>query len=135
MTLLTAAPLVSYWTQYTLEQERIERRLVDLGVRLRPRTTLASIAADHVMTESVVNGAVEQLGRACVLLVADRTPRTDLHEALSVAKDEGALDSVRLIGDAEAPGLITQAVFSGHRAARQFGEDVDPDGVEFLREG
>jgi hypothetical protein len=26
-------------------------------------------------------------------------------------------------------------VFSGHRAARQFGEEIDIDAVEFLREG
>ena len=26
------APMVSYWTQFTLEQERIERRLLELGV-------------------------------------------------------------------------------------------------------
>ena len=35
----------------------------------------------------------------------------------------------------EAPGLIAQAVFSGHLAARQFGEEIDIDAVEFLREG
>ena len=34
VTVVTAAPLVSYWTQYTLEQERIETRLRSLGVRV-----------------------------------------------------------------------------------------------------
>jgi dimethylamine/trimethylamine dehydrogenase len=29
---------------------------------------------------------------------------------------------LRIIGDAEAPNLIAQAVFAGHLAARQFGE-------------
>ena len=54
---------------------------------------------------------------------------------LPVEGTDSALDSVRLIGDAQAPGLIAQAVFSGHRAARQFGEEIDIDAVEFLREG
>lgn len=35
VTLLTPAPMVSFWTQYTLEQERIQRRLLELGVALR----------------------------------------------------------------------------------------------------
>ena len=74
-----------------------------------------------------------------MLLVADRAPNTELHDKLSGnlldAGADSGLDSVRLIGDAEAPGLIAQAVFSGHRAARQFGEDIDIDAVEFLREG
>jgi dimethylamine/trimethylamine dehydrogenase len=30
---------------------------------------------------------------------------------------------MRLIGDAEAPNIIAQAVFSGHLAAREFEED------------
>ena len=32
VTLVTPAPMISYWTQYTLEQERIQRRLMNLGV-------------------------------------------------------------------------------------------------------
>jgi dimethylamine/trimethylamine dehydrogenase len=31
--------------------------------------------------------------------------------------------SVRRIGDCKAPGLIAHAVFDGHRAARELGED------------
>ena len=133
--LLTPAPLVSHWTQYTLEQERIEHRLRSLGVQIHTRTTLRSIGVDHVVAEAVIGGRTSELPRRSVVLVADRLPRTDLHEELVGALPTGALDSLHLIGDADAPGLIAQAVFAGHRAARQFGESVDPDAVEFLREG
>ena len=133
--LLTPAPLVSHWTQYTLEQERIEHRLRSLGVQIHTRTTLRSIGVDHVVAEAVIGGRTSELPRRSVVLVADRLPRTDLHEELVGALAAGALDSLQLIGDADAPGLIAQAVFAGHRAARQFGESVDPDAVEFLREG
>jgi dimethylamine/trimethylamine dehydrogenase len=129
--LLTPAPLVSHWTQYTLEQERIERRLRSLGVQIHTRTTLQSIGADHVVAEAVIDGRASELPRRSVVLVADRLPRTELYEQLL---DLGGLDTLQLIGDADAPGLIAQAVFSGHRAARQFGESVDRDAVEFLRE-
>ena len=139
VTLLTPAPLVSYWSQFTLEQERIERRLRTLGVRIVPRTVLAQIRPDHVAAEAVIDGAPAEFPCDTVLLVADRAPNTALHDELSGhlldAGADSGLDSVRLIGDAEAPGLIAQAVFSGHRAARQFGEDIDVDAVEFLREG
>ncbi|MGB8982085.1 MAG: NAD(P)-binding protein, partial [Anaerolineales bacterium] len=33
VTLVTPAPLISYWSQYTLEQERIQHKLMKLGVR------------------------------------------------------------------------------------------------------
>jgi dimethylamine/trimethylamine dehydrogenase len=129
--LITPAPLVSHWTQYTLEQERIEQRLRSLGVQIHTRTTLQSIGADHVVAEAVIDGRASELPRRSVVLVADRLPRTELYEQLL---DLGGLDTLQLIGDADAPGLIAQAVFSGHRAARQFGESVDRDAVEFLRE-
>jgi len=38
VTLVTPAPLVSYWSQYTLEQERIQRKLMKLGVKLHVQT-------------------------------------------------------------------------------------------------
>ena len=135
VTLLTPAPLASYWTQFTLEQSRIEARLRSLGVRIVPRTTLRRIGPDHVVSAGVVGGEEAETAAASVVLVADRQPRIELHDALVPALDSGRLHSLTLIGDADAPGLIAQAVFSGHRAARQFGEQADADAVEFLREG
>ena len=46
----------------------------------------------------------------------------------------GKLKSLRLIGDAEAPNIIAQAVFSGHLAAREFDEVVDPHKTPFKLE-
>jgi len=47
---------------------------------------------------------------------------------------DGKLKSLRLIGDAESPNIIAQAVFSGHLAAREFDEVVDPDKTPFKLE-
>ena len=135
VTLITPAPLASYWTQFTLEQARIEARLRSLGVRIVPRTTLQRISSGHVRTAGVISAEQAEWAADSVVLVADRQPRIEVHDALLPALENGLLDSLTLVGDADAPGLIAQAVFSGHRAARQFGEQVDPDAVEFLREG
>jgi len=132
--LVTPAPLASYWTQYTLEQERIEFRLRGLGVRIRTRETIAAIGPDHVVTTSVLDSAPTTLDRDHVVLVGDRAPVTDLHEELLPALSDGRLDSLRLVGDADAPGLIAHAVFAGHLAAREFGDEIDPDVVPFRRE-
>ena len=59
---------------------------------------------------------------------------TLVHDALLPALEDGRLDSLRLIGDADAPNLIAQAVFAGHLAAREHGEQVDRDAVPFRRE-
>ncbi len=131
VTLLTPAPLVSYWTQFTLEQERIEKRLLRLGVRLFIRHTLAAIQPDSVTLAAALTGAETELPAQAVVLVTDRLPNDSLCQALQPALAEGRLASLRLIGDAEAPNVIAQAVFSGHLAAREFDEAVDVDKTPF----
>jgi dimethylamine/trimethylamine dehydrogenase len=122
VTLVTPAPLVSYWSQYTLEQGRVQRKLMKAGVKLYPQHVLDSIRSDSVRLSSVVSGAGLEIPNDAVLLVTDRVPNDALYVQLKPALEEGKLQSLRLIGDAEAPNIIAQAVFSGHLAAREFDE-------------
>jgi dimethylamine/trimethylamine dehydrogenase len=64
-----------------------------------------------------------ELPRDGVVLVSDRISIDGLYYALKPALEEGNLKSLRVIGDAEAPNIIAQAVFSGHLAAREFEEE------------
>jgi dimethylamine/trimethylamine dehydrogenase len=43
-----------------------------------------------------------------------------MYDELKPALEAGKINSLRVIGDAEAPNIIAQAVFSGHLAAREF---------------
>ena len=66
-----------------------------------------------------------------VVLVTDRLPNDALFYELAPALEDGRLRSLTRIGDAEAPNIIAQAVFSGHLAARNFDESIDPDNTPF----
>ncbi|MBN2118420.1 MAG: FAD-dependent oxidoreductase [Anaerolineales bacterium] len=123
VSLVTPAPLVSYWSQFTLEQERIQHRLMKLGVKLYPQTVLSEIRNDCVRLKNMVSGEGMELPRDGVLLVSDRIPNDSLYHALKPALEVGKIQSLRIIGDAEAPNIIAQAVFSGHLAAREFEEE------------
>ena len=57
-----------------------------------------------------------------VLTVTERISNDGLYHELRPALADGRLKSLRLIGDAEAPNIIAQAVFAGHLAAREFDE-------------
>jgi dimethylamine/trimethylamine dehydrogenase len=127
VTLATSAPLVSFWSQYTLEQPQIQRRLADLGVGLRVQRLLSAVEPGGVTLVDAVSGAREAVEVDALLLVTDRAPQRDLYDALLPALDAGRLASLRLLGDADAPGLLAQAVFAGHRAAQEFGERIDED--------
>ena len=48
VSLVTPAPLISYWSQFTLEQERIQHKLMKLGVKLYPQHVLSEIENDCV---------------------------------------------------------------------------------------
>jgi dimethylamine/trimethylamine dehydrogenase len=123
VSLATPAPLVSYWSQYTLEQERIQHRLMKLGVKLYPQTVLGEIGNDCIRMINTISGIETELRRDGVVLVSDRISNDALYYELKPAMDEGKINSLRLIGDAEAPNIIAQAVFSGHLAAREFEEE------------
>ena len=57
------------------------------------------------------------------------------HKRLDRAAVRNAgIKSVTRIGDALAPATIAQAVYSGHRYARELDEEIDPDVVPFERE-
>jgi dimethylamine/trimethylamine dehydrogenase len=123
VTLVTPAPLVSYWSKYTLEQEHIQHKLMKLGVKLYPQTVLSEIRNDSVKLSNTISGDELELPRNGVVLVTDRTSNDSLYYELKPALGEGKLNSLRVIGDAEAPNIIAQAVFAGHLAAREFDEE------------
>jgi len=136
VTLVTPAPFVSYWSQFTLEQERIQYKLMKLGVRLYPQHVLSEIGNDCVRLSNTISGDLIELPRDGVVLVSDRIPNDSLYHALKPtltlalreaplrgSREDRRIHSLRIIGDAEAPNIIAQAVFAGHLAAREFEEE------------
>src|SRR5688572_30583046 len=136
VSLVTPAPLVSYWSQYTLEQEKIQAKLMKLGVNLYPQNVVTRIEDDCVRLSNTISGDEIELPSNGFVLVTDRIPDDSLYQSLKPALDEGKINSLRIIGDAEAPNIIAQAVFAGHLAAREFdGTPVEgtPFKVERIR--
>jgi len=122
VTLVTPAPLIAYWSQFTLEQEHIQRRLMKSGVKIFTQQILKEIQPEKVTLACSVSGQMSEVGADAVVLVTDRLSNDELYQALKPSRKRGKLDSLRVIGDAEAPNIIAQAIFSGHLAAREFGE-------------
>jgi len=123
VTLVTPAPTISHWTQFTLEQERIQHKLMKLGVKLYPQTVLSEIRKDSVLLSNTISEDEVELSRNGVVLVTDKISNDSLYYELKPSLEAGKLNSLRLIGDAEAPNIIAQAVFAGHLAAREFDEE------------
>ncbi len=131
VTLMTPAPVVSFWTEFTLEQFKIHKRLLSLGVTLLPNHEFASLSPKAVTVINNISSAESTLACDAVVMVTERIPNDKLYHELKPALAEGKLESLRVIGDAEAPNIIAQAVFSGHLTAREFDEIIDRDETPF----
>ena len=120
---------VSHWTHNTMEQGRIQTRLMELGVKIVPLHNLAAIHPDHVELSCVYTERARTLPCSSVVMVTMRDAEDALFDDLS-GKITGTLTR---IGDGLAPGTIAAAVYSGHRYARELGEPP-VEGVPFRRE-
>lgn len=127
VTLLTPASEASSWTHNTLEQERIQTRLLNMGIKIVTCQNLTGIHSDHVELACVYTEQRTSLPAASIVMVTMRLPDDTLYQALSGA------GNVTRIGDALAPATIAHAVYAGHRYARELDEPAN-DGVSFKRE-
>lgn len=137
VTLVTPCAYVSDWTNNTLEQAAIHKRLVELGVNIRLNRGLKSVAGDHVVADCIYTGRTETLPAASVVLVTCRVPEDGLWRDLETRRPDWAdagIKSVKVIGDAQAPGPIAWATYAGHRYARELDMPDIGDAIPFRRE-
>jgi len=129
VTLVTPAPVVSPWTEMTLEQERIQRELLEAGVTVVTGHLVSKITDGEATLACTYTGRTRVIPCASVVLVTERTRETALYEALAGR----GLGTLELLGDAAQPGLIADAVYAGHAAARAFGRPQDEVDAEMFR--
>lgn len=137
VTYVTPAAEVATWTRNTMEQHRIQARLLELGVTIQPHRVLSAVGTDGVTLTCTFTGRQEQRAAESMLLVTARLPETGLYDAVQARRDEwqaAGLRSVTLIGDALAPGTIAAATWSGRRYAEELDMPVSLDPVPFRRE-
>ena len=128
VTLVTPSALVSAWTVNTLEQEKIQRRVLEAGVEVVANANLAVVRPGAVELSCVFTGRRHVRAADAVVMVTARLPNDGLHEALLAQGARDALRSLVRVGDCLAPGTIGHAVFSGRRAA----EGLDEPAADIL---
>jgi dimethylamine/trimethylamine dehydrogenase len=126
------------WSQYTQEQERTQRALIEHGVDIECNVALAAFGESVATLACVFSGRTHAVPASSVVLVTSREPNDTLFLNLGGSSDEEpdapATESrrftLRQIGDCQQPALIATAVYSGHRAARE----LDGSGTAMRRE-
>jgi dimethylamine/trimethylamine dehydrogenase len=132
---VTPAPIVAPWTVNTLEQERIQARLLSIGARILPLSRLQVRTADSVTVACVYTGRPTTVPCAALVPVTSRTPVDGLWIELEARRAQWAdhgIRSIERIGDCLAPGTIAAANYEGHAYARRMGGE-GPHGPQWHR--
>ena len=135
VTLVTPANCISAWTDHTLEQHKIQARLLNLGVNIVTAHELHLIGEKTVTHACVYSQKLTQVESDGVVMVTSRTPDDSLFAELQNTHSSGEthFKTLQRIGDCLAPSTVAAAVYSGHLAARELGAD-DTKKLLFKRE-
>jgi len=131
--LLTPESKVATWTVNTLEQDKIQARLLDLEVEIIVSHELLEVSAGKAAIANVYSSSQRrELEFDTLVLVTSREPDDGLYQALQAYADQ--LQTLRAIGDCNAPSTVAAAVYDGHSAARYLQSKQDIYAPLFARD-
>ncbi len=130
VSIVTPEATVSAWTTYTLEHERIQTRMRELGVERHLGFAVKTIEWSRIEIEDVYTGDCQWIACRSLVMVTAQDPVDELYHALmadGASNREAGIRRVSRIGDCYGPGPIAAAVFGGYRYARELGEAIGDD--------
>jgi dimethylamine/trimethylamine dehydrogenase len=122
---------ISSWSVMTDEQFKIQARLLSLGLEPTFTHRLTSWNDGEAEVACLYTDRRKTIAAGTLVTVTSRAPNDALYQALRTAE---GIETLAVIGDALVPGAVVHATYSGHRFAREFGEDIDPDRMPYRRE-
>ena len=134
--IVTCFDAISPHCDQTLEGYPVRSRLHDLGVGSLRGVTVRSIEPGGLDCEGEF-GSRHQLAADAVVLVTQRLSDDALYRELAAdpARLEAAgIEALHRIGDCVAPRLIADAIFDGHRLAREIDSPDPARPLPYLRE-
>ena len=124
--IVTPASEVGNWTRFTLEWPFVQARLAACGTTISVHCVPKRIDPGHVIVANLFSGEEKRIPCRSVVMVAGRRTHDDLYRELAAMDEElsvAGIHSVAAVGDCVVPSAIVQAVFDGHRYARELDED------------
>ena len=125
VSLMTPESEASSLLRYSFERDTVQRHLLQLGIATIANCKIVSFDGGKVVSKCVFTGPNSEHEARSVVVVCLREPRLELLSELRSHDDkwrDNGIQTVTAVGDCFAPGTIAEAVYSGHRYAREFGE-------------
>ena len=131
---LTPEDKVSPWSAYTDEQYQVQKQLLLLGVDVQTSKSLVSFKGQRLELSCSYTQKQSLLTADSLVLVTTRQANDNLYYDLINHLENFPLQKtigVTRIGDCDAPNIIAEAVFAGHKFAREF--DLIPAEVKAFK--
>jgi dimethylamine/trimethylamine dehydrogenase len=126
------------YMEYTLEAPMMHRDLHRLGVQMYPATMVERIDPGHVTAFNMWHEErKEHFAVDGVVLVTQRASNDALYHELKADREAltaAGIGGLYLIGDASAPRMPPDAIFDGHRLAREIDSANPAIPLPFIRE-
>ncbi len=118
VTYITTAGAAAGWSFLTNEQPLIHQALLKRGIASRTSEIVRGFDGETVHLAQIYSGEERSIEARSLVIVGLRAGGSALYDALTT-REPGTTKSLRLTGDANAPGAIAHAVYQGHRTARE----------------
>lgn len=135
--LVTPDSDISSFSEYTLELERVSERIYGLGIDVRTQTTVEAVAAGGVTAAHAYRPGEVAIEADSVVLVTQRVADAGLWVELDGDRDGLAAEGIEAlyrIGDCVTPRIHAEAVFDGHRLAREIDAENPAVALTYVRE-
>ena len=137
VTYVTMFASAASYTEYTLEHPRLVRSLLQLGVEIVKERAITKVQPGFVSMTDVWDESTSELEVDGLVLVAQRLPEESLFVALrndNEARKREGITALYRAGDCAVPGTIADAVFEGHRLARELDSPNPAYPLPYIRE-
>lgn len=118
VTYMSPASNISNWTEMTDEQSFIQNKLVSLGIKTMFNHSLSAIQNNTLTSSCLYSSETIAQNFENVVLVTSRQANASLSHRLTGK-------NITSIGDCKVPSSIADAVYSGHKFAREFGQSAE----------
>ncbi|MFT5113822.1 MAG: dimethylamine/trimethylamine dehydrogenase, partial [Parasphingorhabdus sp.] len=129
VTLVTPAALPGESMRPTDELNQTMAELYRCGVAVVTSHGLLSLNSTQITLQCVFSGSEKLISTDYLVPITSRIPDDSLWCGLQAREEEFKAISgktIQRIGDCQAPGIIAAAVYSGHKAARELGQNPPP---------
>ena len=135
--LVTPAGRACSWGEYTDEQVSSNLALYNAGVEVITNKTIINVQNGSVQARCIYSSKIDLIECDKVIPLTRRIPRVGLYHDLIKeyqVKDDKSRLQILKIGDVDSPSHIAAAIYSGYKAAIEFGNELSSSKYSGRRE-